>query len=539
MRMIKQIALAALAASFVASANGQELKSQELKIGLSAEPSAMDPHFHNLTPNNSLLKHIFERLTDHDENQLVKPGLAASWHTIDDSTWEFKLRPGVKFTDGADFTANDVIYSFCRAPRVENSPSSFAIYSRSITDMTAPDPLTLIMRTAGPYPLLPTEVSTIAILSAKANGAGQVTFDRQECKGVGVYPKTEAFNAGQATVGTGPYKLVRFSKGDRIILERNDGYWGEKPPWQRVIFRPITSAGPRVAALLAGDVDLIENVPNQDLERIKANPNYKVVQGLSARVIYLHFDYIDDAPPGVADAGSKNPFRDKRVREAISKAIDRDAIVARIMGGVALPAAELLPPQMFGANRDAKPAKADPEGAKKLLAEAGYPNGFTLVLATPNDRYVNDAQIAQAVAQMLARIGLKVSVDAMTSSQFFAKRTKRDFGFWLAGWISDTGDMSAQLKPLAATPDRDKGWGTTNPGGYSNREVDALLEKALGTIDDTKRAALLAQASRIAMADYGVLPLHFEMTTWAMRKELAYTPRVDQNTQATVVNRAR
>jgi peptide/nickel transport system substrate-binding protein len=539
MRMIKQIALAALAASFVASANGQELKSQELKIGLSAEPSAMDPHFHNLTPNNSLLKHIFERLTDHDENQLVKPGLAASWHTIDDSTWEFKLRPGVKFTDGADFTANDVIYSFCRAPRVENSPSSFAIYSRSITDMTAPDPLTLIMRTAGPYPLLPTEVSTIAILSAKANGAGQVTFDRQECKGVGVYPKTEAFNAGQATVGTGPYKLVRFSKGDRIILERNDGYWGEKPPWQRVIFRPITSAGPRVAALLAGDVDLIENVPNQDLERIKANPNYKVVQGLSARVIYLHFDYIDDAPPGVADAGSKNPFRDKRVREAISKAIDRDAIVARIMGGVALPAAELLPPQMFGANRDAKPAKADPEGAKKLLAEAGYPNGFTLVLATPNDRYVNDAQIAQAVAQMLARIGLKVSVDAMTSSQFFAKRTKRDFGFWLAGWISDTGDMSAQLKPLAATPDRDKGWGTTNPGGYSNREVDALLEKALGTIDDTKRAALLAQASRIAMADYGVLPLHFEMTTWAMRKELAYTPRVDQNTQATMVNRAR
>ena len=539
MRMIKQIALAALAASFVASANGQEPKSQELKIGLSAEPSAIDPHFHNLTPNNSLLKHIFERLTDHDENQLVKPGLAASWHTIDDSTWEFKLRPGVKFTDGADFTANDVIYSFCRAPRVENSPSSFAIYSRSITDMTAPDPLTLIMRTAGPYPLLPTEVSTIAILSAKANGAGQVTFDRQECKGVGVYPKTEAFNAGQATVGTGPYKLVRFSKGDRIILERNDGYWGEKPPWQRVIFRPITSAGPRVAALLAGDVDLIENVPNQDLERIKANPNYKVVQGLSARVIYLHFDYIDDAPPGVADAGSKNPFRDKRVREAISKAIDRDAIVARIMGGVALPAAELLPPQMFGANRDAKPAKADPEGAKKLLAEAGYPNGFTLVLATPNDRYVNDAQIAQAVAQMLARIGLKVSVDAMTSSQFFAKRTKRDFGFWLAGWISDTGDMSAQLKPLAATPDRDKGWGTTNPGGYSNREVDALLEKALGTIDDTKRAALLAQASRIAMADYGVLPLHFEMTTWAMRKELAYTPRVDQNTQATMVNRAR
>ena len=279
-------------------------------------------------------------------------------------------------------------------------------------------------------------------------------------------------------------------------------------------------------------------MPIQDLDRIRSNPNYKVVQGLSARVIYLHFDYIDDAPPGVVDAGGKNPFRDKRVRAAISKAIDRDAVVARIMGGVALSAAELLPPEMFGANRDARPEKADPVAAKKLLAEAGYPNGFALVLATPNDRYVNDAQIAQAAAQMLARIGLKVSVEAMTSSQFFAKRTRREFGFWLAGWISDTGEMSAQLKPLAATPDRDKGWGTTNPGGYSNREVDALLEKALGTIEDGKRAALLAQASRVAMADYGVLPLHFEMTTWAMRNDLSYTPRVDQNTQATMVRRA-
>jgi peptide/nickel transport system substrate-binding protein len=533
MRVIRHIALVAVAASFIASANGQELK-----IGLSAEPSAMDPHFHNLTPNNSLLKHIFERLTDQDENQAVKPGLATSWRNVDGSTWEFKLRPGVKFTDGSSFTANDVIYSFCRAPRVENSPSSFAIHARAVTEMSAPDPLTLIMRTAGPYPLLPTEVSAIAILSAKANGAGEVTFDRQECKGVGTYPKTEAFNAGQAAVGTGPYKLVRFSKGDRIILERNNTYWGEQPSWQRIVFRPITSSGPRVAALLAGDVDLIENVPIQDLDRIKANANYKVVQGLSARVIYLHFDYIDDAPPGVAGAAGKNPFRDKRVREAISKAIDREAIVGRIMGGVALPAAELLPPQMFGANRDVKPEKTDPAAAKMLLAEAGYPNGFTLALATPNDRYVNDAQVAQAVAQMLARIGLKISVDAMTSSQFFAKRTRREFGFWLAGWISDTGEMSAQLKPLAATPDRDKGWGTTNPGGYSNSAVDALLEQALGTIDDGKRAALLAQASRIAMADYGVLPLHFEMTTWAMRKELSYTPRVDQNTQAMMVRRA-
>ena len=523
-----------IAAGWVAGAAAQEAV-KELKIGLSAEPSAMDPHFHNLTPNNSLTRHIFDRLTDQDENQLVKPALAASWRTTDDQTWEFKLRPGVKFSNGDDFTANDVIYSICRAPRVENSPSSFGIYVRAISGMTAPDPLTVVIKTDKPYPLLANELSTIGILSATANGAGTVTFGRQECNGVGAYPKTEAFNAGEAAIGTGPYKLVRYTKGDRIILERNETYWGAKPAWQRVIFRAIASAGPRVAALLSGDVDLIENVPIQDLGRITANPDYKVVKALSNRVVYLHFDYIDDKPPGVSGAADKNPFRDIRVRTAISLAIDRDAIVQRIMGGVAVPAAEMLPPTMFGANRDAHVAKADPAAAKKLLAEAGYPDGFALTLATPNDRYVNDALISQAVAQMLTRIGLKTSVDAMTQSQFFAKRNKRDFGFWLSGWLADTGEMSSPLKSLIATPNRDRGMGPTNPGGYSNPKVDALIDQALAAIDDAKRADFLAQASRIAMDDHGLLPLHFEMTTWAMRKTLDYVARADQFTQATLV----
>jgi peptide/nickel transport system substrate-binding protein len=512
--------------------------AQELKIGLSAEPSAMDPHFHNLTPNNSILKHLFDRLIEQDENQRLKPSLAQAWRPVDDTTWEFKLRTDVKFIDGTPFTANDAIFTYCRVPKVENSPSSLAINVRAITGLSAPDPHTLIVKTAQAHPLLPTELSNVAILSAKANGAGEVVFDRENCKNAGTYPKTEAFNSGQAAIGTGPYKLVRFTKGDRIVFERNDAYWGGKQPWERITFRAISSAGPRVAALLSGDVDLIENVPIQDLERVKSNANFKVVEGLSNRIIYLHFDYIDDKPPGV-EAGGKNPFRDKRVREAISKAIDRDAIVARIMGGVAMAAGEMLPPAMFGANKDMKAAKADVEGAKKLLAEAGYPTGFTLVLGTPNDRYVNDAMISQAVAQMLTRVGLKISIDAMTQSQFFAKRNKREFGFWLSGWGSDSGDMSSPLKALLATPNRDKGMGTTNSGGYSNPKVDELTEKALATVDDEKRAALFAEASRIAMADFGAIPLHFEMTTWAFRKELGYVARTDQNTLAMSVTRGK
>jgi peptide/nickel transport system substrate-binding protein len=530
---VKLVAGVALSAGWIACAG-----AQELKVGLSAEPSAMDPHFHNLTPNHSMVRHIFDALVAQDEVQRLIPRLALSWRTLNDTTWEFKLRPNVKFSDGSDFTANDVIYTYCRVPRVENSPSSLAISVRAITGMTAPDPLTLVVTTAAAYPLLPVELNNVPIISAKANGAGQVVFDRQECRNVGTYPKTEAFNSGEAAIGTGPYKLVRFTKGDRIILERNEGFWGEKPAWQRLTFRPISSAGPRVAALLSGDVDLIDNVPIHDQERIKANPGLKVVQGLSNRIIYLHFNYVDDAPPGVADTGGKNPFRDRRVREAISKAIDRDAIVARIMGGVAVAAGEMLPPTMFGANKDAKALKADPEGARKLLAAAGYPNGFTLTLATPNDRYINDAMIAQAVAQMLTRAGLKVSLEAMTQSTFFGKRNKREFGFWLAGWGADTGDMSSPLKALLATPNRDKGWGTSNSGGYSNPEVDALLDRGLATVDDEGRAELFAKASRIAMADHGAIPLHFEMTTWAFRKGLSYTPRADQYTQATLVKRA-
>ena len=530
------LAVLAAAASFSFTAGAP---AQELKIGLSAEPSAMDPHFHNLTPNNSILKHIFGRLLEQDENQLLKPGLAVSWKALDDTTWEFKLRPGVKFTDGSDFTANDVLFTVCRVPKVENSPSSFVVNTRAITGMSAPDPLTLHVKTASPHPLLPTELSNVGILSAKANGAGAIEFDRKECKNAGSYPKTEAFNSGEAAIGTGPYRLVRFTKGDRIIFERNEAYWGDKQPWKQLTFRAITSAGPRVAALLSGDVDLIENVPIQDLPRVKQNANFKVVEGLSNRIIYLHFNYVDDKPPGVETADGKNPFRDKRVREAISKAIDRDAIVARIMGGVAMAAGEMLPPTMFGANKDMKAPRADVEGAKKLLAEAGYPNGFTLVLGTPNDRYVNDAMISQAVAQMLTRVGLKVSLDAMTQSQFFAKRNKREFGFWLAGWGSDSGDMSSPLKALLSTPNRDKGMGTTNPGGYSNPTVDKLTEQALATVDDGKRAALFAEASRVAMADYGALPLHFEMTTWAFKKDLTYVPRTDQNTLAMSVKAAK
>jgi peptide/nickel transport system substrate-binding protein len=536
MRTIRQ----ALVAAAAAIALTMPAAAQELRIGLSAEPSSADPHFHNLAPNSQLRSHIFEALMDQDKDQQPIPKLAESVRAVDELTWELKLRRGVKFTDGTEFTARDVIFSYCRVPKVENSPSSFVVNMRAIATMEAVDSHTLKITTATPHPLLRNELSNIGIISARAAGAPEnLTFNRAGCTGVEAWPKTEDFNNLKLAVGTGPYRYATFTRGDRIVLERNEGYWGEKPHWQRITLRPITQAAARVAALLAGDVDFIENPPIQDLPRIKQNPQFSTSEALSSRIIYLHFNYLTDGPPpGVTDTGGKNPFRDRRVREAISLALDRNAIVQRIMGGVAVPAAELLPNPLPGTNAGIQPARPDVERAKRLLAEAGFPNGFALTLATPNDRYINDGQISQAVAQMLTRIGIRTQVEAMTASTFFARRNRSEFGFWLAGWGADTGEMSNPLRALAATPNRNRGMGTTNPGGYSNPDMDTKLFAALETVDDAKRNALLAEASKMVMADFGLIPLHYEVSVWAFKRGLTYVPQMNQYTRGDLVSPA-
>jgi peptide/nickel transport system substrate-binding protein len=528
--------VAAIAATFATGA----VQADEIVIGLASEPSSIDPHYHNLGPNNAMRRHIFEALIGQDAKQRLGPELAESWRTVDDTTWEFKLRKGVKFHDGSDFTAKDFVYSVCRVPNVPNSPSSFTIYTKAIEAIETPDPHTLVIRTAKPHPLLPVELSLIAILPAGAFGAtGDITYAKEGCGGVAEWPKSEDFNNGKLAIGTGAFKFVEFVKGDRIVLAKNPDYWGEKPDWDKVTFRPITSDGPRVAALLAGDVQLIDKPPVQDLPRLEKDPDLEVVKGLSNRVIYLHFDHFQEPTPGIKGTNGKNPFKDLRVRQAVSKAIDRKAIVERIMQGVAVPANQLLPPGMFGHNTDLQVEPYDPEGAKQLLAEAGYPDGFELVIGTPNDRYINDDKVAQAVAQMLTKVGIKTSVDASTKSVFFKRRNQYEFSLYLAGWGSGTGEMSSPLRALVASQNKEKGYGGTNRGRYSNAKLDGLVEVALATVDDAKREGILRQASAVVMQDYGILPLHFEVTPWAFRKGLLCEARADQYTLATGVRKAK
>jgi peptide/nickel transport system substrate-binding protein len=491
----------------------------DLTIGLGTDVTSLDPHYHNLTPNNNVAQHVFGLLVQRNEKEQLEPGLATEWKAIDATTWEFKLRHGVKFHDGSEFTAEDVIASINRVPKVPNSPSPFTAYTKQIQRMEAVDPYTVRFHTATPYPLMPSDMTQVFIVSRKAASAS-----------------TDDFNSGKAAIGTGPYKVVRYAKGDRIELARFDGWWGGKTPWEKVTLRLLPQNAARVAALLAGDVQAIEAVPSADLARLKQDKRIALFRTVVDRLIYLHLDSNRDASPFVTDKDGKplerNPLKDARVRHALSLLIDRNAIVSREMEGEAVPSGQLVPDFLFGATRNLKADKLDVAAAKKLLSEAGWPDGFGLTLHTPNDRYANDAKIAQAVAQMWTRNGIPTKVVAMPSATYFPQATELRFSMMLLGWSTGTGEASSSLKALIMTYNKDKGFGGTNRGRYSNGKVDAFTEDALQTVDDVKREAYLQRATEILMADQGIIPLHFQVDTWAARDGITYVPRVDETTLA-------
>ncbi len=504
----------------VGEARAQD-RTQELTLALSTPITSLDPHYHNLSPNNAIGRHFFDTLIGTDEFQNLVPGLAESWKSTNETTWELKLRKNVKWHDGSPFTIEDVLATFKRVPNVPNSPASFALFVRAITEAKAVDAHTLVLKTAKPHPLLPREIAAIMILP----------------KVIAETAKTEDFNSGKAVIGTGPFKYVDYKSGDRVVLARNDAYWGPKPVWAKVQQRMITNSAARVAALLAGDVQLIENVPTSDAEKLRGDKNLRLNDVVSNRLIYLHMDTgREKNSPFIRTKDGKpmeaNPLRDVRVRKAISMALNRDAIVERVMEKLAVPAGQLLAEQFYGTSKRLKPEKFDPEGAKKLLAEAGYPNGFQITLHAPNNRYVNDEKIAQAVAQFLTRIGIDTKLETMPSAIFFTRGTKLEFSFLLAGWASETGDTSSPLRALLGTFDPAQGMGSANRGRFSDPGLDAMVTTALTQVDDTKRGMLLAAASEKAVALLGLIPVHYEVSVWGMRKNVNYKARADQYTLA-------
>jgi peptide/nickel transport system substrate-binding protein len=530
MDLTRRGALGGLAAlGLAARGAAAQPAGRSLRVGLAFEPSSIDPHFHNTTPNKSVARNVFEPLVFQDEQQRLIPGLAKSWRAEDARTWRIELREDVRWHDGEPFTADDVLFTLERAVAVPNSPSGFGGFIRGKRAEKL-GPHALVIRTDSPQPQLPIDLSTFGIVSAK-HGRGAATAD---------------YNAGRAAIGTGPYRFVEFVSGDRVVLEGNERHWQGPAAWSRVLMRPIRSDPARVSALLAGDVDVIEFVPPTDVARLRGDRRFKVASGPSNRVMYIAMDQFRDETPFVRardGAAMRNPLKDVRVRRALSLAINRQAIVERVMEGEAEPAGQFMPHIFFGTSPRLGPPPFDLAGARRLLAEAGLPNGFRLTIHGPINRYTNDTKIIEAVAQMWTRAGVETAVETLPPASFFARGSTGgpggtpEFSVLLAGWGSAAGEASDGMRALVATFDPATGLGASNRGRYSSAAFDRQLSQALSTIDDGERAAALARAGEIAMEDVAIIPVIYFTNAWGLAAGLDMTPRTDEYTLAASVRR--
>ena len=493
--------------------------AQDLAIALATPLRSLDPHERNEAGHNSVIDHVFETLVGLDARETLRPALAESWKALDALNWEFTLRRGVAWHDGLPLTLDDVIASLNRVAVRPDSATSFGVFTRRIESVGRVNARTLRIKTRHPHPLLPNDLASIRIVQARAAAA-------------------TAINPADSTllrVGTGPFRLKEFVAGERVLLERHEAYWGTPPMWQRLQLRFMPSAQARAFALLAGEVQLIEEAAPADLVRLAKEPRVQLVSAVTNRLIYLHLDSHRDASPFVTAKNGKplphNPLQDARVRRAMSLALDRSALVNRLFDGRAEPAGQLLPRTHAGTSPRLSAWPLDIDSARGLLADAGYPDGFAIVLHSPRNRYPQDLQTAHTVAGMLARIGIRVRVEALPAEAFFKRLANLEFSFYLAGWSTQTGEGSSPLRALIGTFDPHSGMGQANRGRFSDAGVDALIRKAMTTLDESQRNALLATAAEKAIGErQALIPLHHEMSSWVVRKGFEYTGRSDQAT---------
>ena len=498
------VAIALAATSFAASA-------VTLKIANQGDALSLDPHSLNESLQLTVLRNVFDSLVDRDRNYKLTPSLATDWKQTSPTVWRFNLRKGVKFHDGTPFTADDVIFNVERA---RDAGSDMKSYVGIIKEINKINDHSIDIVTTSPFPILPDLLIGLMMMSTKWCEDNQATKPVDRRKGI---ENAASFRAN----GTGPFRARERQPNVRTTFSRNANYWDSKLEGNvdEVVFTPIGNASTLVAALLSGEVDVIEPVPVQDVDRIKGNANLKVMQGPELRIIFLGMDQKRDELQ-FSNVKGKNPFKDKRVRQAFYQAIDVDGIIKNVMRGAATPNAEMLPAEVNGFAPDlAKRLPFDPEGSKKLLAEAGYPSGFEVKLNCPNDRYVNDAAICQAVAANLARVGVKINLEAETKGTYFPKILRRDTSFYMLGWTSSTVDAHNVMYPIMSSPG-DGGRGQFNLGSYSNAKIDELTAQVGSETDIKKRMAMIREAIKLHQDDVGHIPLHQQALNWGVKKNV-------------------
>ena len=497
--------------------------AQTLTIGVRGGPDSIDPHFTATGNHAEALKHVFDTLVWSGDGLELQPRLAESWKAVNDVTWEFKLRRGVKFHDGSDFTAADVKFSIERIP-VVSGPNPTTIYVRRVKDTRIIDPHTLLVITDGPAPNLPNDFIRLFIVSSKA------------AAGLTKESANEAFNSGKAAMGTGPYKYVSWQPKGDLVLARNDSFWGPKEPWARHVRKEIANDAARVAQLKAGQLDLITRVPATDVAALKRDSKLNVQTIDTVYVFNVELDVRDKAPTITAKDGSamdKNPLQDVRVREAIDLAIDRKALAEVAMEGLGKPASQMVTPSIFGFNKALGDRKYDPAAARKLLADAGYPNGFRMQFSFTQDRLPGDRQVGTSISQMLAAVGIDAQANAQPAAVFFPARTRGEYSMSMSGWGTLTGEAHYTLSSLAHSNDKDKKMGAFNVLGYKNPTMDKLLQDAAVEMDVAKRRKFLEDANALLEKDRQRLPIVSVGSAWAMQKDkVTIKARVDEDTLA-------
>jgi peptide/nickel transport system substrate-binding protein len=507
----KHLIAAALFGLAIGATTALPATAATFRFANQGDPLSMDPHSLNESLQLSFLNNVYEALVALDKNLKMVPALATDWKQTSPTVWRFNLRKNVTFHDGTPFTADDVIFSYQRALA---DGSDVKTYVGQVQEIKKIDDHTIDVVTKSPYPILPNNFTRWFIFSKKWCIENHAEKPVDKRKGI---ENTASFKSN----GTGPYRLKSREPGTRTVLVRNLNYWDKVDGnVDEAIFTPIGNPSTRVAALISGEIDMMEPVPQQDIARINSGGNTTVLQGPELRTLFLGMDQKRDELLYSSVKG-KNPFKDKRVRQAFYQAIDIETIKAKVMRGASTPTAVMIAPGVQGFVPELnKRLPYDVEAAKKLMADAGYASGFELGMNCPNDRYVNDSEICQAVAAMLARINVKINLMAESKTLYFPKILSRNTSFYLLGWTPSTIDAHDTLNSIVGTPDNATARGQFNLGAYSNPKVDELIGKIQSETDAPKRNQMIADAMKMHQDDIGHLPLHQQALAWGVKKNI-------------------